>query len=395
MSIFSVPAKILTGEQALAEAAPFFRQMGARALVVTGRHTVTTPFFAELAAILKENGLTYTIYSDITGEPTISMVEEGVRAYRRADCDFLIGIGGGSPLDAAKAIAAMLTNPGRLSDYLGREITNPTPPIAAIPTTAGTGSEATRFTIITDEATDTKMLLKGDVLLPSLAVVDYRTSVTMPPALTAATGLDALTHAVEAYTSRRATPLTDTLAVSAVRRILTALPAAYRNPADTDARRELSLAALEAGICINNSSVTIVHGMSRPIGALFHVPHGLSNAMLLPVCLRGVMDGALSRFAALSRAAGCSADPSDGTAADALLQALEDVCRICEVPSFAAYGIAHEAFEAAIEKMSADAIASGSPANCHKTVTAADCARLYRAAWNAGQRETALFQGSK
>ena len=386
MSIFSVPAKIITGGQALTEASPFLKRMGAHALIVTGRHTVQTPFFAELAAALKENGLQYAVYSDITGEPTIPMIEEGVRAYRREGCDFLIGIGGGSPLDAAKAIAAMLVNPGRLSDYQGRELENVTPPIAAIPTTAGTGSEVTRFTIITDEATDTKMLLKGDALLPSLAVVDYRASVSMPPSLTAATGLDALTHAVEAYTSRRATPLTDILAVSAVRRILTALPAAYCDPSDLDARREMALAALEAGICINNSSVTIVHGMSRPIGALFHVPHGLSNAMLLTVCLRNVMDGAISRFASLSRAAGCSADPADETAADALLGALEDVCRICEVPSLPSYGIEPEAFESAVEKMAADAVASGSPANCYKTVTAADCARLYRAAWAAGLR---------
>lgn len=386
MSIFSVPAKIITGENALAEAAPFLKKMGARALIVTGRRTAGTPFFAELTAILEENGLQYAVYSDITGEPTVPMIEEGVRAYQRAACDFLIGLGGGSPLDAAKAIAAMLVNPGRLSDYQGRELGNVTPPVAAIPTTAGTGSEATRFTIITDETTDTKMLLKGDALLPSLAVVDYRASATMPPALTAATGLDALTHAVEAYTSRRATPLTDTLAVSAVRRILAALPAAYRDPSHSDARREMALAALEAGICINNSSVTIVHGMSRPIGALFHVPHGLSNAMLLTVCLRDVMDGALDRFASLSRAAGCSADPSNAVAADALLGALEDVCRVCEVPGLPAYGIDRETFFTVVDKMAADAIASGSPANCHKAVTAADCARLYRAAWAAGAR---------
>ena len=384
MSIFSVPAKIITGEQALSEAMPFWKAMGARPLVVTGRHTAASPFFAEFAALLQENGLSYAVFSEITGEPTVSMIESGVSAYRRAACDFLIGIGGGSPLDAAKAIAAMLTNPGPLAAYQGREIAVPTPPVAAIPTTAGTGSEVTRFTIITDEATVTKMPLKGDVLLPSLAVVDCRASTTMPLSLTAATGLDALTHAVEAYTSRRATPMTDTLAVSAVRRILSALPAAYRNPADTNARREMSLAALEAGICINNSSVTIVHGMSRPIGALFHVPHGLSNAMLLTVCLRDVAQEAPGRFAALARAVGCSAAASDAAAADALLHALEEVCRICEVPGLAGYGIREEAFFAAIDKMAADAIASGSPANCRKDVTAADCARLYRAAWQAG-----------
>lgn len=143
MSVFSVPAKIITGEQALCEAMPFLKAMGARPLVVTGRHTAASPFFAEFAALLQENGLSYAVFSEITGEPTVSMIESGVSAYRRAACDFLIGIGGGSPLDAAKAIAAMLTNPGPLAAYQGREIAVPTPPIAAIPTTAGTGSEVT------------------------------------------------------------------------------------------------------------------------------------------------------------------------------------------------------------------------------------------------------------
>ena len=385
MSVFSVPARIVTGEQALSEAAPLLKELGARPLVVSGPHTVKTPFFAEFASLLQENGISHAVYSEITGEPTVRMIEAGADIYRREGCDYLIGIGGGSPLDAAKAIAATLVNPGPLSDYQGREMENPAPPVAAIPTTAGTGSEATRFTIITDEDTDTKMLLKGGALLPALAVVDERASATMPPGLTAATGLDALTHAVEAYTSRRATPLTDTLAVSAVRRILTALPVAYRDPSDKKARREMSLAALEAGICINNASVTIVHGMSRPIGALFHVPHGLSNAMLLPVCLRDVAGGALSRFAALSRAAGCSADASDAVASNALLDALADVCRVCGVPALARCGIEEAAFFAAIDKMASDAIASGSPANCYKAVTAADCARLYRTAWEAGR----------
>lgn len=360
MSVFSVPARIVTGEQALSEAAPLLKELGARPLVVSGPHTVKTPFFAEFASLLQENGISHAVYSEITGEPTVRMIEAGAAIYRREGCDYLIGIGGGSPLDAAKAIAATLVNPGPLSDYQGREMENPAPPVAAIPTTAGTGSEATRFTIITDEDTDTKMLLKGGALLPALAVVDERASATMPPGLTAATGLDALTHAVEAYTSRpghtpdrypggfRRTADSDGFAV------------AYRDPSDKNARREMSLAALEAGICINNASVTIVHGMSRPIGALFHVPHGLSNAMLLPVCLRDVAGGALSRFAALSRAAGCSADASDAVASNALLDALADVCRVCGVPALARCGIEEAAFFAAIDKMASDAIASGS-----------------------------------
>lgn len=307
------------------------------------------------------------------------MITEGVKIYKEEGCDFLIGIGGGSPLDSAKAIAAMAVLPGKIADYMGKPISGGLPAVVAIPTTAGTGSEATKFTIITDVETDVKMLLAGDSVLPKIAVIDPAYTADMPKSVTAATGLDAFTHATEAYTSKKASPLTDTLALDAVKRIYKYLPRAYKNGYDTEARVEMAVAALEAGICINNSSVTIVHGMSRPIGALFHVPHGLSNAMLLPKCIGFALDGTYERFADLAVAAGVAETGDDPrAAAEKFLTAIDELCAVCEVPTLKEYGVKQEDFEPVIAKMASDAVASGSPANTRKTVTKEDCESLYR-----------------
>ena len=379
MAHFAVPAHILTGKDALAEAISYMKECGRRALIVTGKYVGKSPMMYLLKKALTEAGITYDVFDGITGEPADQMIEEGVKQFRKSESEFVIGIGGGSPLDSAKAIAAMAVNEGNIADYNGKEITGKLPGIVAIPTTAGTGSEATKFTIITDQKNDIKMLLKGDCLLPDVAVVASDFSTDMPKSVTAATGLDALTHAVEAYTSKKAFPLTDVFAVSAVRRIMKYLPTAYQNGYDVKAREEMSLAALEGGICINNSSVTLVHGMSRPIGALFHVPHGLSNAMLLKECLGFALDGACDRFADLGRAVGAaSVHDEDPAAAAAFLREIEKLCRICEVPTLREYGIKEAEFLPAIEKMAEDAIASGSPGNTRKPVSKEDCMHLYR-----------------
>ncbi len=379
MAHFTIPSHILTGKDALAESMPYIRECGSRALIVTGKHVGKSPMMHLLKKALMEAGIAYHVFDGITGEPTDQMIEEGLEQYRKTDSEFVIGIGGGSPLDSAKAIAAMAVNEGKIADYNGKEITGKLPGIVAIPTTSGTGSEATKFTIITDQKNDIKMLLKGDCLLPDVAVVVSDFSTDMPKSVTAATGLDALTHAVEAYTSKKASPLTDVFAISAVQRIMKYLPTVYQNGYDIQAREEMSLAALEGGICINNSSVTLVHGMSRPIGALFHVPHGLSNAMLLKDCLGFALDGACGRFADLGRAVGAaSAHDEDPAAADAFLREIEKLCRICEVPTLREYGIKETEFLPVMEKMAEDAIASGSPGNTRKPVSKEDCINLYR-----------------
>lgn len=379
MSHFVIPNHTVVGTNVLGEAAPLLKKMGNKAFIVTGRHVAVSDMMKQLTALLDENGIGCVIFDGITGEPTDTMIEKGVEMLKSSGCDFIIGIGGGSPLDSAKAIAAMAVNEGSIADYNGKEITGEILPLAAIPTTAGTGSEATKFTVITDSEKGIKMLLKGEVLVPKLAIVDSSFTVGAPKSVTSATGLDALTHAVEAYTSRKAFSMTDTLAVSAVKRIMKYLPIAYREPDNSLAREQMSIAALEAGICINNSSVTIVHGMSRPIGALFHVPHGMSNAMLLKECLSFAVSGAYEKFANLGRETGAaSGSDSDETAAEKFIDSLQNICDVCEIPTLEQYGIDRDEYYSKISKMATDAVASGSPANTVKEVTVDDCIEIYK-----------------
>lgn len=379
MSHFVIPNHTVVGTNVLSEAAHLLKKMGNKAFIVTGRHVAVSDMMKQLTALLDENGIGCVIFDGITGEPTDTMIENGVEMLKSSGCDFIIGIGGGSPLDSAKAIAAMAVNEGSIADYNGKEITGEILPLAAIPTTAGTGSEATKFTVITDSEKGIKMLLKGDVLVPKLAIVDSSFTVGAPKSVTSATGLDALTHAVEAYTSRKAFSMTDTLAVSAVKRIMKYLPIAYREPDNSLAREQMSIAALEAGICINNSSVTIVHGMSRPIGALFHVPHGMSNSMLLKGCLSFAVSGAYEKFANLGRETGVASDSdSDETAAEKFIDSLQSICDVCEISTLEQYEIDRDEYYSKISKMATDAVASGSPANTVKEVTVDDCIEIYK-----------------
>lgn len=382
MALFKTPEYTLIGSKALEEAKPYLKKCGKKALIVTGKHVVLSDMMAELKKALEEIGIAYFVFDGITGEPTNVMIDEGIAAYKENGCDFCIGIGGGSPLDSAKAIAAMITNEGKIADYNGKVIEKPIPPVVAIPTTAGTGSEATQFTVITDVEKDIKMLLKGGYLVPKIAIVDPAYTYSAPKSITAATGMDALTHAIEAYTSRKALPVTDTLAVSAVKRIMKYLPAAYKDGSDEKARYEMSVASYEAGICINNSTVTLVHGMSRPIGALFHVAHGISNAMLLTKCLAFALDGAYEKFANLGREIGAAtAEDDDKTASEKFIEALNEICKICEIPTLLEYGIPKDEFFAHIEKMAHDALTSGSPGNTMKPISEQDIIEIYKKLW--------------
>lgn len=379
---FIVPGKIISGSGALETAGTSLGRMGKKALIVTDPVMIQLGNCSRVESALRKQDIDYVIYSDITGEPTDTMIEKGLKVYRENGCDFLIGLGGGSPIDSMKAIAALAANGGSISDYMGKVIDGELPPMAAIPTTAGTGSEATQFTIITDTEKDIKMLLKGPVLIPDMAIIDPEFTMTAPPKITAATGLDALCHAVEAYTSRKAQTLSDTFALSAVKRIFRYLPRAYHDGTDREARIQMSVAALEAGIAFNNASVTIIHGMSRPIGALFHVAHGISNAMLLKECLGFALEGAYDRFAELGRAVGAASDKEDDkTAGEKFLAAICGITEELQIPSLEEYGIDREAFFRVIDKMAQDAMESGSPQNTMRDVTKEEVAEIYKRLW--------------
>lgn len=379
---FIMPGQIFYGEGALESASGAIASCGKKALIVTDPMMEKLGNVDAVKKMLDAAGTDSAVFSGVTGEPTDKMVEEGLLVWSRENCDFLIAVGGGSPIDTMKAIAVVAQSGGSINDFYGKEIKLKLPSMVAIPTTSGTGSEATQFTIITNTGKDIKMLLKGACLMPDIAVDDPAFTRTAPPSVTAATGLDALCHAAEAYTSKKAQPMTDTLAMSAVKRIFAWLPECYRNGDNMEARTQMSLAALEAGIAFNNASVTVIHGMSRPIGALFHVAHGVSNAMLLPTCFSYVYEAAADRFAALARAIGVAeAREEDLAAAGKFVEACKELCGFCKIPTPEQYGIDREAFLMAVPKMTQDALASGSPGNTVMDLGAADIEKMYRALW--------------
>lgn len=312
-------------------------------------------------------------------DPTTASLDAGVRAVHEHDADCLVGFGGGSPMDTAKALGILAVQGGHMRDYKApRRSAGPALPVVAVPTTAGSGSEATQFTVISDSHTDEKMLCPGLAFLPIAAIVDYRLTLTMPPRLTADTGVDALTHAIEAYVSRKANPFSDSLALVAVDTIGRSLRRVYTDGRDEPAREAMMLVATQAGIAFSNSSVALVHGMSRPIGAHFHVAHGLSNAMLFPAVTAFSVRSAEARYADCARALGvASADTADSTAADDLVTALTDLCRDVEVPTPKTYGIDRATWEEKIPVMAEQALASGSPDNNPKVPSADEIREIY------------------
>lgn len=381
-NLFLMPRYIFTGEGALDKAGDKIKSLGSKALIITDDVMVKLGSINNVTNLLEKNNVKFSVYHEVNGEPTDIMVDNGIKKYKEENCDFLIALGGGSPIDTMKAIGAMITNPGSINDYLGKVIEKETPPLVAIPTTAGTGSEATQFTIITDTKKNIKMLLKGPYLIPTVAVVDPIFTMTSPKSVTSATGLDALTHAIESYTSKLAQPMSEIFSISAVKKIFNNLHEAYNNGSNVEARTEMSIAALQAGIAFNNSSVTIVHGMSRPIGAIFHVPHGLSNAMLLTDCLKFALSGAPDKFCDLAKIVGIYKDGmSDMEAGQTFIDGVGKLCSDLHVQTLEEFGADRTKFFNSLDKMAGDALDSGSPQNTRREVKKEDIINIYKGLW--------------
>ncbi len=372
---------IFYGAGAIEKAGGRLTNLGQKALIVSGQSAIRLGYAKRVTATLAEDGIEAIIYDQIDAEPNDNHVKKGVELYRSEGCDFLIAIGGGSPIDAAKAIGMMVTNSGQISNYMGLgKIQNPVPPLVAISTTAGTGSEVTQFTIINDTVNDVKMLIGSPYLIPQIAIVDPNLTLSVPASVTAATGIDALTHAIEGYTSVKNQPLTDNLALSAISRIANNLKTVYQDGENKEARSEMVLAAMEAGMVINNSSVTIVHGMSRPIGALFHLSHGISNAVLLGECMEYAKRGKIDRFAEVARAMGVDdSGLSSVELATAGVEAIKSLCLDIEIPGLLELGVDKREFLSQVDKMAEDALASGSPANTYRKPTKEDIINIYKA----------------
>ncbi len=379
---FLSPEIIYYGNGVLEEACKKLKELGSKALIVSDEVMTNIGYVEELINYLEKNDLKFSLFNEVNTEPTDNHVDKGVKLFKENNCDFLVALGGGSPIDTAKAISAEISNPGNIRDYMGiGKIKQEGPSIVAIPTTAGTGSEVTQFTIIADTKNDVKMLIGSDCLVPKIAINDPQFTMSVPPKITAATGIDALTHAIEAYTSIHHQPLTDNFALSSIRRISKYLRRAWANGNDEKARSEMMLAAMEAGLAFNNSSVTIVHGMSRPIGALFHLPHGISNAVLLPACMEYAIMGIPERFADVARAIGVNTKELPAlSAAKEGVKKVRQLCADIKIPSISGLGINKDEFMEKADKMATDALKSGSPANTAREPSKEEIIEIYKQA---------------
>lgn len=380
---FKAPSVIVNGPGAAKEVGSFAKGLGEKALIVTDNLLEKIGLLNEIKKALEVAGIPFTIYDKVVTEPTMGYTGEGLKIYQEVKADFLIAVGGGSPIDTAKGISALATNPGKMSDFEGaNKIPNPGAPLIAIPTTAGTGSEVTQFTIITDTTRDVKMLIASPSVMPRVALVDPMMTLLMPQGITAGTGLDALTHAIEAYVSVKAQPITDALALHAIRLISGNLRQAWCNGNNIEARTNMMTGALEAGLAFSNSSVALVHGMARPIGAYFHVSHGISNAALLPTVIEFSIPGNPKRYVDIAEAMGEVTERLsiiDGAylAAKAVKRLNDDL----KIPTLRGLGVDEKKFHSIVSQMAADAIASGSPGNNPRKATTEEIVELYRKAF--------------
>ncbi len=354
-------------------------------LIITDKIMVQLGYIKQIQDILQTNGISADVHDDTIPEPTESSILSGVEKVRNGGYDSIIALGGGSPIDSAKAISILSKFGGTIRDYkFPRQTNEPGLPIIAIPTTAGTGSEATKFTIITDETQNEKLLCVGLGFLPIAAIIDYTLTLSVPARTTADTGIDAMTHAMEAYVSQKQNPYSEQQALAALRLIGPNLQRAYHNGQNEQAREAMMLGSTLAGIAFNNASVALVHGMSRPLGAFFHVPHGLSNAMLLPAVTEFSIPAEPSRYADCARALGIATSHDEDTQAnDKLVAFLKTLNTELCVPTLAEFGVDKAYFDSIVETMCEQAFASGSPNNNPRIPTKEEMRGIYNSLWQA------------
>lgn len=379
-----LPRIMQVGEEASLELPNVLTSLGCKKpLIITDKVMVSLGYISTIESNLFNHRIYCEVFDDTVPEPTIQSIQAGVSIARAGDFDCIIALGGGSPIDSAKAIAILSKHGGKMRDYKFPRITNEAGlPIIAIPTTAGTGSEVTKFTIITDQSCDEKMLCVGLGFMPVAALVDFNLTLTVPPRITADTGIDALTHAIEAYVSQKANHYSDTQALAAMQLIGPHLRRAYHNGQDKEAREAIMLGSTLAGVAFSNASVALVHGMSRPIGAFFHVPHGLSNAMLLPAVTAFSIPAAPERYADCARAIGVANELDTTEVANGkLLDELNALNSELEVPTPEQYGIDRNQFFIQLQVMAEQALASGSPKNNPRVPSTDEIIELYKQLW--------------
>ena len=363
---FATAARIVFGAGTVQQVAPAATQWGRKALVVAGR---APEFGRRLRAELQAAGAQSIAFA-VSGEPTVELVGRGLEEARQERCDVVIAVGGGSVIDAGKAIAGLLTNPGDVMAYLevvgqGKHLQNPAAPFIAVPTTAGTGSEVTRNAVLGVPG-GIKVSLRSPFLLPRLAVVDPELTLGLPPKVTASTGLDALTQLIEGYVSIRANPVTDGLCVQGIQLVARSLRRAFHHGEQPEPRHDMALAALLSGMVLANAGLGVVHGFAAPLGGRFRAPHGAICAAMLPSGMEGNLRAlrardpqsmALRRYEEVARLltgrAGATAD--DGVAW------ARDICAEFAIPPLAAYGVGEQDVVGLVEESARTSSMKGNP----------------------------------
>lgn len=383
-----VPRFLQIGKGSLDKVPDILARIGSanRPLIVTDRVMVSQGIAERVRIRLAERNIQCGLFDGVLPDPTDEVVRAGLATLQSGGHDCVIGLGGGSSLDAAKAIAVMARHPRDLLFYRPpRAFDTPGLPMIAIPTTAGTGSEVTHHTVIVHEETREKISCRGEAFVPVAAVVDYELTLSKPKRLIADNALDTLTHAIESYVSRKRSVFSDRMALDCMRLVGTYVQPAYDDAENTEAREHLMLAATLGGLAFSNASICLVHAMSRPLGSRFHVPHGMSNAMLLPTVTEFSTSAAMDRYADCGRAIGlCNAGDDDAVAVRKLIDGLYAYNSRLEVPSMRDFGIHRDAFSDALDQMAEDAIRSGAPNNNPRIADKDEIIALFLQAWSAG-----------
>lgn len=364
---FATAARILFGRDTLSKVAPLAAEMGGHAIIVTGR---SIDRVGSLAEQLEDHGLKLARFS-VIGEPTTHVALEGVQKARSTGCDIVIAVGGGSVIDTGKVIAALLTNSGELMDYLeviggGQTLVHRSAPCIAIPTTAGTGTEVTANSVLSSPEHRVKVSMRSPLMLPRLAVVDPELTYSMPPAITAVTGLDALTQLLEAFVSNRANPLTDSLCREGLHRAARSLQRAYQDGSIETAREDMCIASLFGGLALANAKLGAVHGIAGSMGGMFPAAHGALCARLLPCVmeanvtalrLRAPDSPALQRYDEIARilTGAFAATAEDGS------KWVRKLCKALKSPALSEHGLKESDFPVVVEKSQKASSTQGNP----------------------------------
>jgi len=369
---FATATRIIFGPGTLKDVGVPAAEMGHHGFVITGRNPERA---APLVKQLEKQGLEFSLFS-IPAEPTTGLALAAVEKARRDDCDFVIGIGGGSALDTGKVVAALLTNSGELTQYLeviggSQPLKRQSAPYIAIPTTSGTGSEVTRNAVLDSPLDRIKVSMRSPFMLPRLALIDPELTYAMPPAITATTGLDAFTQLLEAFVSRQANPLTDCICRQGLERAARALRKVYQNGKDAPAREDMCLASLFGGLALANAKLGAVHGFAGALGGMYNAPHGALCAALLPHVMEAnirAIDSRASNSPALARYDEVAriVTGESGAAADQGIIWVHELCRQLQIPTLAAYGIEKANFSAVVAKSQNASSMKGNPISLTK-----------------------------